>query len=105
MASVLDINIARGLMLGDGFRKLVIKVTGPVLYTAAGGDAFLPNAVRVGTIEYMPPFFLTKADGTAVYLGVYNYDTGKLQYFDATFAEVGAIDLSGYAGRAIIFGK
>lgn len=114
MAAVtFDINIARGLMLGDGFRKTVVKITGPSTYTT-GGDAITPGQFRLGAIEYFPDTTCIATTGAATaVIAVYNYTTAKLQFFWQTGAAAAAalpeVDngtvLSDYTGRALVHGK
>ncbi|HET9258275.1 MAG TPA: hypothetical protein VFO16_24180 [Pseudonocardiaceae bacterium] len=107
----LDINVARGLMLGDGFRKLLVGVTGPSTYTT-GGDPLAAGQVRMGVIEYIPPFICT--DGTNAVWGHYNIATGKIQFFWITGAPAGGAvapevgngtALNTMVGRMLVYGR
>jgi hypothetical protein len=80
-ASTFDLNVARGVMLGDGFRKNVVKITGPTSYVT-GGEAITAGQFRGGAIEYWPPTLMPAISGAATaVMAQYNYLTGKLQYF------------------------
>lgn len=100
-----DINIARGVMMGDGFRSTVVKVTGPTTYTT-GGDPITAGQFRGGSIEYIAPFGIT--DGTTMFIGQYNYTTGKLMFFkqdgsNGGLVEVGnGVNLSTFIGRMLV---
>lgn len=87
MPTTFNTNIARGLMVGDGFRKLVVGLTGPAAYVT-GGEALTPGQFRLGTIEYWPDATLLNAAGTATVTARYDYATGKLQYFGGVAAGV-----------------
>lgn len=98
-----DINVARGLMRGDGFLKCVVKFTGPSTYTT-GGDAITPAQVRMGTFEWFPVFAIS--DGTTIRLGHYNHTTGKVMFFTEAFVEVAnGVDISAFSGRVLVHGK
>lgn len=79
-ASVINNNIARGLMLGDGFRKLVAQFTGPTSYVV-GGETLTPGQFRLGVFEWLPSFSLHKSDMTSILFAAFNHTTGKLCYY------------------------
>lgn len=112
-SSTFNINIARGIMLGDGFRKLVVRVVGPNSYTT-GGEAITAGQFRLGVIEFIDGGMMINVAGTLAVFAAWNDVSNKLQYFwyDATaatahaFAEVtNATDLSGFSGRILVYGK
>lgn len=100
-----NINIARGTMLGDGFRTVVVGVTGPTTYTT-GGDPITAGQFRGGVIEYIGTFQIT--DGTTAFTGLYNYTTLKLMFFkqdgsNGGLVEVGnGVNLSAFVGRMLV---
>jgi len=107
-----DINVARGLHVGNGLRQLICGVTGPSTYTT-GGDSLAASSVRLGFIEFVAPFVIT--DGTNAAVGHYNNATQKLQFFwqnpsDASAGEgmkevTNGTNLSTYVGRMMVVGK
>jgi hypothetical protein len=89
MPSTFNKYVARYMMLGDGFRKLIIGITGPSSYTTTG-EAITPQQFSLGYIEWFPDVFLVNSLG-AIVLARYNDTTAKLQYFNPGGAGGGEI--------------
>lgn len=111
-AVTFDLHVARGIHAGDGFHKRVVKIIGPSTYTT-GGDAVSASDMKLGRIEYWPPTVLPATTGAATaVVAVYNYTTGKLQFFWQTGASGAAAlpevdngtNLSDYTGRTLVHG-
>lgn len=80
MASTFNLNLARGLMLGDGFRKIIAGITGPASYATAG-ETLTAGAFKLGVIEWFPPVMLHSADMSSAVIGLFNHTTLKLCYY------------------------
>lgn len=79
-ATTVNNNIARGLMVGDGFRKLVASFVAPTSYVT-GGETLTPGQFRLGVIEWFPPMALHATDMSSAIIGIFNHATKKLCYY------------------------
>lgn len=93
----LDLTLFRAEDVRSTKRVISGVYTGPASY-ATGGDALLPNEVKLGQIHYFdtePP-----TNGTDLRLARYDYTNQKVKWFDLAGAEIAnGTDLSAYSCR------
>jgi len=77
------------------------QLTGPNPYTV-GGEPLTPAQLGMSRIDVLLLEPLT--DGTDILLGEYEVAAQTIKVYDGTFAEVGAVNLSGRNARFIAFG-
>ena len=91
-----------------GWYRSVTKTITPGSNVLAGGEAISAADLGLASIVEFPAFTLHDGVGAGaaanVRFGVYNYGSGKLQYFSAAGTEATG-DLDAYSGRVTILGK
>ena len=110
-AGVLSRTVSRGKDVWGHVAVMPFSYLGPTSYST-GGEAQSAQAFKLGVVEYCPHFLGVNSGGTAAIVYQYNIATAKMQAFwqneltaSALVEVTSGVDLSGYTGRGIAYGK